>query len=507
MQILEFFKNQTDNKPFFRFGIGAAIWLFCIGLIRSFHSPFALDIDGAEQMYLSQWLESGFGIQPPLPTWLLHFLFEFMDRSVAAVQFFRLSTIFFIYLGFYRLSKSFLMSTVLALSSTLSLVFIIQFSAELFRQMHTVFVILAVVYAWISILSIIQSGNWKSYLSLGFWVGIGLLSKYTFVIHMGVMLITILSFKETRHYALNPKIFLTMLFAFLICSPHYLWLLNNMNEVNSGIQNDLDVSESHNLFQTLIFGLGDYLLKLVTYTGLLAAIFLIFFYKSAKPLRLPLEVVSFRLLRRYLVLSLIALVGIIVITSANVFHEHWLQPFFIVFPILLFSVIKDREEVIRKRLSRFNALCIIAFFPISLNYGFKSGLTVLGGKTNSVFNVPYKGIAEAVKGYEVNNSTIMVQDVRTAGHLKMLLPDRLVLVNEDVEHLKREKTTLLENREFLFLWKDEGKAIVPLNERYLQMALGQNAEWSQGEVFSDSVNYYYSERPYPIRWTIITAGE
>ena len=249
-----------------------------MGLIRYFHRPYGLDFDGAEQTYLSQWLELGSGIQPPLPTWIFHFVFDWFGHSVAWVHAIRLFFIFLIYLGFYRLSLKLLKTSQLAIICTLSLAFIFQFSSVMLKQMHTVFITLSVIYSWLCLLNIHESNRLKSYLWLGFWIGVGFLSKYNFIIHIGALLIATLSLPQLRTKILNPKIIICAFIAFAICSPHYFWLLDNFESVSLGVNKDLTPSAEAGHLENIAKGLGSLMLKTLAFGGALIFVFLAFFF-------------------------------------------------------------------------------------------------------------------------------------------------------------------------------------------------------------------------------------
>lgn len=498
--------NLSLKNSTLKFALAAALWLFVIGLIRCIVSPYTLDMDGAEQLYQSQWLELGFGIQPPLPTWLLNVLFEFIGRSVAAVQAVRLGAIFFIYLGIFRLSRKLLKSEKLALSCTLSLVFVMQFSSVMLQQQHTVFVTLAVIYGWLSILRIHETGRLQSYLWLGIWVGVGLLSKYNFLVHIAGLLIATGSIAEFRSKLLNPKILLSVLVAAMISAPHYTWILGNFEYVSSGVHSDLAMQQL-SMLETLAKGMGAFVLTSLTFGGILFLVFLAFFFPAFKSKDGESRGLYFTLIGRYMIISLFALVAIVVFSQATVFNEHWLQPFFILFPIFLFQKLQGWEVDWSKRFKAFNYLCLFVFLAISVNFSFKAPLRMLTGKPNAVFNVPYKDIAEAIEGHVPECEIILAKDVRTAGHLKMLLPDKLVLDQYDIEHVSLEEETMMKASNMIFIWKVTNESI-PLTTKYMYEAFEADVTFAFDGYWTKQLHYNWTrDRFYEIGISRLTIEE
>ena len=491
---------ESKHQQNLKFVIGAALALFLIGLARVWHSPYALDIDGAEQMYLSQWLELGFGIQPPLPTWVLWVITGVFGHSSATVLLTRLLAIFFIYVGMFRLSFKMLKSESIALSCTLSLVLILQFSSEMLRQMHTVFVTLSVIYSWLALLSIYSQDKLKSYIWLGFWLGFGLLSKYNFALHLGLLALVSFSLPDFRKRVASPKLLVTIFLAIAICLPHYSWLYSNFNAVFTGVNSDLATSAENSALESLVDGLGEFMVSLISFTGILTGVFFIFFYRLSRSTNVNNAEIKF--VSRYVALALIALLLIVIISKANVFHEHWLQPFFLVFPFLLFAMLPTSIVPIASRLKAFNALCISVFVLISINFAFKSGIRVITGNSNSVFNVPYYKIASAIEISKIDTpgSIILTRDVRTAGHLKLLFPERLILVEHDAHHLKLEEDRVLRSLNSVFVWKVTGvQDKIPINRKLIQNAMGKDIVIEIGKKETKTLNYTFThDQPYSI---------
>ncbi|NNC95054.1 MAG: hypothetical protein HKN92_05785 [Chitinophagales bacterium] len=488
--------SESFKQHVLNFGIPAAIWFAILGIVRYLHRPFGLDFDGAEQSYLSQWFELGSGIQPPLPSWAFHIVFDVFGYSVAWVHCLRLSLIFLIYLGFFKLSLKLIKSPVLSLMTTLSLVFIFQFSSVMLMQMHTVFITLAVIYSWLCVVNISEKDQLKSFIWLGFFFGVGFLSKYNFFIHALALGTAVLVNKEFREKFIQPRILLSIAIAFTISFPHYFWLLENLDSVRSGISNDMteQIADS-SLAKDFLKGFSELLLKTLSFTGVLIFVFLAFFYRSFKSNLKRKEAAIFKLMGYYMFIAYLILFVVILLTGATKIHEHWLQPFIIIFPILLFQKLKGSEDSLKKKFRVLKVICLSLFFIISIDFSLKSYIRLYTGHPASVFNIPYKIMADFIEEYASDCEIIYTQNAITAGHMKMILPGKLVLVYDDINHIAMEKKTILSSDESIFIFNaDDDQIHVPFSSEFIDTALKTKTSFDIRDVRFERFNYVLTDK-------------
>ena len=101
--------------------------------------PHGLELDEAEQTYLSQWLLAGYGSQPPFYNWLQHGAIEIFGMSLVTLAGLKNLMLFAAYLFYYLAARQVMENKVLAAVAALGLLTIPQVSFEAQRDLsHTV---------------------------------------------------------------------------------------------------------------------------------------------------------------------------------------------------------------------------------------------------------------------------------------------------------------------------------------------------------------------------------
>lgn len=73
----------------------------------------------------------------------------------------------------------------------------------------------------------LKRGDWRWWVGLGLAVGVGILTKYTIVVLVAVMLIYVATSANRRRAFATPGPYLAILVACVLVAPHVLWLLEN----------------------------------------------------------------------------------------------------------------------------------------------------------------------------------------------------------------------------------------------------------------------------------------
>lgn len=425
------------NKGISQFYFIIASFL-CIHILLRVLFTKALEIDEAEQAFLSQNLTLGYNQQPPLYTWIVIALKSVSGLSIFLFVGLRVVLLFFTYMGIYKLSIKLSGQKKIAMTIALSLSLFPQFSIESFRQTHTVLVTLASVWFVYSLIMIKHKPSLLRFIYLGVIMALGLLSKYNFLIILIAGFITVFSINEFRKSFATPRILISVLIAVLLFLPHGYWFLTRINEnINSTIL-DLRPTSSAPLVSYLL-SLWTFVKGIISFSGIFVLVVLLVFRARTFYLFKNYPSPDLRFLRRFITVGLIIFCVIIVGTRATETHERWLQPLLLLLPLLTIQLISDPSKILT-----FSKPLGVALFSLVLCYQF---ILYQYGPYLGFFeriHSPYAVMAKVInQELRKNSSTaIFTKEIDLAGNLTMALPNvHIFLMNKEYIYNK-EKNSL-----------------------------------------------------------------
>lgn len=442
----------------------------------------SLEIDEAEQVYLSQKILWGYNQQPPLYTWITALFIKLFGYSVASIIAFRFIIIWVTYIFYYKTAQLLIKSETLQILATLSLILFIQFSFEGLRHTHTMLVTLATVWMLYMFLCIYRNSSTWNYIALGLIFALGLLAKYNFALGIAGALLALISIPEYRAKVLTPKILISFLVCFLLFLPHFLWLLSNLSQVTEETLTDFGTAEKPELLLGILQSFWGLLKGILSFGGIFYLfMFIIFrrksiaFFKKSNPLSI--------FIGRYILITLSGVLIILLITQGHNAHERWLQPFILPLPLYLFAIVDQYQLKFNSKLIEKLMVAIYAILLLAKSFSYTS----LGsmGIINRI-NRPYPELAtyllEEEKFNEVN--LIVCDEIALAGNIKFLLPEETVI----------------------YLPKNckKGKEIIPLASKILSISINPEANplntcTTLTTSFLERIekNYYYDQSKIP----------
>ena len=212
------------NRSFFILIIG----YFLIHLIFRLLLTNSLEVDEAEQVFLSQKILIGYNQQPPLYTWIIIVLTKLFGYNLISILILRTALLIGIFTLVFKISKEYQNGFLISTISTISLVLFFQLSIESLRQTHTVLVTFAVVFLVWSFIKLVHNQSILNYILFGIAMTLGMLSKYNFIISLLALLLAIISDTEYQKTIINKKIGISLLVFGVLILPHTIWLSKNI---------------------------------------------------------------------------------------------------------------------------------------------------------------------------------------------------------------------------------------------------------------------------------------
>ena len=467
--------RPTQTQLFSAFAI-----YFVIQIVsRTLLSP-STHLDESEQLMFTQQWAWGYGPQPPLYTWIQKIFFSTFGVSVFALALFKNLLLFLIYALAYWNARFITRSHACGLVAALSVLFLPQISWESQRDItHSV---LATVFSLAALglfCRAVEFRKTSDYLALGVCIGLGCLSKYNFILFLAGLLLAALTLKNPRAAVLNWRMLLAVIIGLLILLPHLLWAAHHPH-LASATSSKLAIQHDQPWLSSTTKGLTSLILASIAFVLPAVVITpLIFLRAKRSSNENPVRCDFVRLMLRTLSIILVLVVLCVMFVHVTNFRGRWFQPIFLVVPILIAVLLRQRLEA--RRLN-----CLLGFsivVAISLLIALPSRI-VFGEKLHheEPLHFPYAALAAQMKSDLAPETVIVTDDQVLAGNLRLALQPHLVVTTEILD------TFAPDAQRVAFAWSPKKKeARSQALTDYVEQT--GSVDWAQAKTVS--ANYYY----------------
>ena len=306
--------------------------------LRGYLLPCATG-DDMVQLDLSSSLEWGYGTRnPPLYTWLVigaQQVFGATLQSVAAVKF---AAMFFMYLFLYLAARRVLGEGPLAMLAALSPLAVKLVAWDsVTNYSHTVLATAMYAATFYALLRIDADGRPVSYAVFGLFLGLGLLSKYTFALFALALLAAALTDRELRRRLLNPKASISAAIALAIVTPYLLSMFESADSVTALGRDVFAISAGQDRLGAALRGLDKFASGYLNFLFPLALLLPLGFARAFRPLSgAPPPDRWMRILGLSFIIMTVVYLAIILGTGATQFRKHYILVF-ILTPIYFFA--------------------------------------------------------------------------------------------------------------------------------------------------------------------------
>ena len=382
----------------------------------------ALKWDEAEQMLWTQELALGYGAQPPLYTWLQWGMNQIFGPIVLALSLLKHTLLALTYALMYLAGRELLgeRGAFWAAASMLLIPPLGWYSVR--DHTHTILVTAMACGAWWLLLRITRQPRPLHFALLGLVCGLGMLSKYSFALVAGAMLVAALSVAETRRALLSRGWWWAPLVGLLVVLPHAVWLATHLAEATAGTISKMEIDSDHGRIK----GLLRLLEGVVASTLLLWALFALWAFRSAwwqrpvVPASAPLQ----KVFVRYFALILLALLGMVLFAGVTNFKGRWILPLLCAAPLAAFAARPELQQHPRAR--RYSIALVVMAVVFLVAAAVRPWYSGLRGAPDEL-NHPAVELAAALRtaGYD-GSSAIVAADHMLAGLLRTRFPQARV---------------------------------------------------------------------------------
>jgi 4-amino-4-deoxy-L-arabinose transferase-like glycosyltransferase len=387
-------------------------------VVRLLASP-TLDLDESEQLVATQRLAWGYGPQPPLYSWLQYPLVRWLGPSILALTLLKNALLFSLYVVTYHNARCLTRNHWLATLAAVSLLFLPQIAWESQRDLtHSVLVTLCAAITFNVLIRLKRNPSPGGFLALGICAGLGILSKYSFLLFLAGLVAGAVLERHWRHALLHRHVWIALLTAAIVMLPHTLWVLEHPQAV-LGAAREFQITHHWPRWQVLERGLLSLIIAVVAHAGLLLGLFAL--ASQRKPASAPPpspDPAATRLILYGLGAMGTLLLAAICFGGVTRFKDRWFMPLLAWLPVLLVSGLGSRLE--SRRITGLLGLGVVVATFVTLaipgRVWFAAAL-----KHPHELNVPFQ---ELVKGLPNPDQfkVIIAANNWLAGNLKLCLP-------------------------------------------------------------------------------------
>ena len=442
------------------------IYLVIHVLIRIYFSE-TLQVDDREQVLYGQYLRLGYPMpQPPLYSWLSWISFKFFGTNLFALTILKYALIYATYVFIWRLTDKLFFE-----KNTKNLVFYSFFLLPSFfwhmhqAFTHTIILGLSIAMTTFYLVSLEENKKKSNYFYLGISIGLGLMSKYSFILFLIPMFIASLINSNFRKVFLSKNFFITLLLVLFISGPHYFWLIDNYVEISQQASDRLAIVQNNLNFLT---PLKELVVSAIGFITPLIFVLIPVVIKSILTKRKKnLHSSSYKLFLNFFIVILISSIALFVFYDIPKVKVRWLHPIMMLFPFWFFLKYYAEDNYLNsfKKFFYFGVIfltiLVIVIRVVQMTIGPNLGYF-------SRVNTPVMETLRKIPNDISNNSLIIIEDYTIFAHALILFKNNQIrfggmMFNKSNESPK--KCLIISNTE---------KKIQGLNQRKLETKIAKN---------------------------------
>ncbi len=430
----------------------------------------ALTIDDSREAMFAQTLEWGYQArQPPLYNWLVWGAVRLFGVGVLALTVVKYAVLGAAYLFVYGSARRVLREPRLAALAACSLLLMVPLSWVVHETLtHSLVVLAAAAATFYALLRVEASGSRAAYAALGLTLALGFLSKFSFALFAGALLLAALTVDRFRARILHPRILWTAAIAVLLLLPFGLWFYQHDFSLGRLYREEVDPGEPDPWLPGVASALYYMARMTFYYLTPLWIVFLVLFPEAWRSKGADADAVpAHRLLERFFLAELGILLAGALLGGLAYLKFRWLMPAYFLFPLYFLSRL-DVRAVGEARIRRFAAilltaeLVVVAAFVASIVRGDWLGRA-------SHLNAPYRALGDQIAAAGFTGGTIAAGEGALAGNLKLRFPASRVIGIATRDYVPARRG----DGQCLVVWEKERSETVPPELReWLAAVLG-----------------------------------
>jgi 4-amino-4-deoxy-L-arabinose transferase-like glycosyltransferase len=412
----------TQNK--FLFVLGA---YFVLQIAIRVLQGGAVEMDEAEQIFYAQHVRLGYENQPPLYTWTQALLFKLFGINHFALALAKNIFMFVLYASVYQTARP-LLGTLGAATVSSSLVMIVTLGWEAqIDRTHSILATAVAAAALWAYYGLLRRPGRPMRLLLGLLFGLGMLSKYNFLLFILGLAGASLLVPEHRRIVWTRDAWITPAVAALCVAPHAVWFFGQLQVATAETLRKMHEGGSPSSYGlNVLAGSGHFFISILSFVTPLW-LPLAFAYRGRKPGTPRLESQDVRLFA-WLYVSGLACIAALVLTGQLVhIQSRWLQPLLFSFPLAFFVFFPPQSDIVYRRLLLTMAIfCVVLVTALALRPQIQAAL----GRHPRILQ-PYGQLAAEIERRFPGVRVFAVQDRFVGGNIKLRFSRAQVVLSSE----------------------------------------------------------------------------
>lgn len=497
--------NWADRAPGLLTLIVPLASFLAVHLLLRLQLSSSLHGDGADIIFFNQSLALGYSEQPPLFSWLFWLWSRLFGATVFSLGLFRAmllgGTVYLLYLSARRITGR----HALAVMAAFSVLLLPSFVWKASYVTHSLLLGLCCAATSYALLGVIERARRRDYLLLGMCVALGLLSKYTYILFLAALLSAGMSVRPVRQRLLDRRMGLSFAIVVLLALPHGLWLFRHWPLLADIFQERVTRRDGSPLAGVLPHGVVPLLLGFAAVAALPITAFGWVFRRElrATPDEADRTAAYRRLFGTFFVFLVVISLACVLLAQVKDFPARWLEPFFLLMPLYLFSLLAARP-VGRHRMARYAALLVVLAVGLTTA---RCGHIWLGRyvRQPNVFDYSFAEAARHLGAECAAGDVLVTPDSGIAGNLRHHLPHLPCVSTRHPAFCPRHARRA---RRYVLVWEvptaDAAECAWP---RKVDTLLGHGAAADGKTYFLRADPLLPGRRPLHLAYTVATQGE
>jgi 4-amino-4-deoxy-L-arabinose transferase-like glycosyltransferase len=384
----------------------------------------AVEMDESEQIYYAQHFHLGYENQPPLYTWLQAILFRLVGVSHFGLALAKNIFMFVLYASVYQAARPMLgQRGAMAASASLIMIITLGWEAQIDRTHSILATALAAASLW-AYFGLLRHPGRIRHAVLGLLLGLGMLSKYNFLLFIIALAGASLLVPEHRRLVWTGDAWITPVVAAVCVLPHALWFTQQLHAATAETLRKMHEGGTPSTYgKNLLLGSGHFFMSMLSFATPLF-IPLIFAWRARRPGSPHFDVPDVRFFFWFYATGLGFIAALVLAGELIHIQSRWLQPLLFSLPIGFFVLFPPRSEQVYQRL-----LQTLAVFAVVLvvALALRPQIQVALGRHPRIYQ-PYQQLAAHLRERFPDVQAFAVQDRFVGGNIRLQFPDRPVVL-------------------------------------------------------------------------------
>jgi 4-amino-4-deoxy-L-arabinose transferase-like glycosyltransferase len=388
----------------------------------------ALELDEAEQVFDAQRLRLGYGSQPPLYAWLQWTVFQLTGVNHVGLSVLKNALLFALYASVYQLARLLLGAlAAMAIAASLVLLVPLGWEAQIDRTHSLLATALAAGALW-TYFALLREPGKRHWVLLGLLLGLGMQSKYNFVVFALGLAAASLLVREHRKQVWTGDIWIAVSVAALCLLPHASWFIEQFDTATAQTLNKMNDIDPHAGYATNVAsGIKHLLLSIASFVTPLWIV-LAFAYRSPRHGTLRSNAPDARFFFWFYTSALACIAALVLSGHLAHIKSRWLQPLLFSVPLACFVVFVPESPSVYRRLLR---IAIVVGLAMMVVLAVRPQLQLAFGR-NSRIHEPFPELASELGRRFPDTRLVAVEDRYVGGNVRMQWPTVSVILLDEL---------------------------------------------------------------------------